>query len=477
MSFAERHGLWTSERAERAAEVVAQAAEQGLELIRFSFADQHGLLRGKTLVVGELASMLKSGCSAPSSLLAKDTAHRTVFPVFSQGAGLDLVQMQGAADMLMLPDPSTFRILPWAAKAGWLLCDLYFTDGAPAAFCSRGLYAKALKAAQERGYAYMAGVELEFHLFKLKDEKLALEDAGQPGAPPEVELTSRGYRYLTEDQFDRLEPVLDKVRDGLQRLGLPLRSLEVEYGPSQCEITLSPLVGAPAADAVVLLRSAVRQIVRRLGYHATFMCRPKIPQVISSGWHLHQSLIGAGGKGVFPSAREGALLSPEGRGYLAGLLTHARAGAVFAAPTINAYRRYRPNSLAPDRASWGADNRGAMIRLIGGGSDPATHLENRIGEPAANPYLYMGAQLFSGLDGVARGLEPPPPSADPYQSDAEGLPRSLAEAVATVKSSDFFREAFGGSFVDYYCRIKESEIARFEAEVSDWEHREYFDTF
>lgn len=477
MGLADRLGIWTSERAEKTAELVSFAQRQGLELIRFSFADQHGLLRGKTLVVSELATALRDGCSAPSSLLAKDTSHKTVFPVFSQGAGLALAQMQGAADMLMLPDPSTFRVLPWAANTGWLLCDLYFSDGRAVPFCSRGLYRKAVQSGADAGYDYMAGVELEFHLFRLKDEKLALEDAGQPGTPPEVLLTSQGYRYLTEDQFDRLEPVLDTMRQGIQALGLPLRSLEVEFGPSQCELTLAPLIGMEAADAVVLLRSAVRQIARRTGHHATFMCRPKIPNVISSGWHLHQSLIGQNGKGAFPADSDSALMSPVGRGYLAGLLEHAGAGAVFAAPTINAYRRYRPNSLAPDRASWGCDNRGAMIRVIGGGTAASTHLENRVGEPAANPYLYMGSQLFAGLDGVRRCLEPAAPSEDPYQCDAPPLPRSLAEAVMAVKSSAFFRDVFGDGFIDYYARMKECEIARFEQEVSDWEHREYFDTF
>jgi glutamine synthetase len=232
-----------------------------------------------------------------------------------------------------------------------------------------------------------------------------------------------------------------------------------------------------AADAVVLLRSAIRQIARRHGYHATFMCRPKIPHVVSSGWHLHQSLITKDGANAFRADGPGDLLSAAGWGYLTGLVEHAPAGAIFAAPTINAYRRYRPNSLAPDRASWGRDNRGAMVRIIGGDGDPATHLENRVGEPAANPYLYMGSQLFAGLDGMARGLKPPPASADPYQSDAAPLPRSLQEATAVAKSSAFFRNAFGVEFMAYYCKIKEYEIARYEAEVSEWEHREYFDTF
>lgn len=477
MGKPDRYGLWSSDRAERAVEVAALAAEQGLESIRCSFVDQHGLLRGKTLMVSELASVLNSGCAAPSSLLAKDTSHRTVFPVFSEGAGLDLAQMQGAADMVMLPDPTSFRVLPWASRTGWLLCDLYFTDGGRAPFCSRGLYARALDQVADAGYAYMAGVELEFHLFRLVDPRLALEDAGQPGTPPDVELTSQGYRYLTEEQFDRLEPVLDKLREGLQGLGLPLRTLEVEFGPSQCELTLAPIVGMPAADAVVLTRSAVRQIARRLGYHATFMCRPRIPNVISSGWHLHQSLVSASGHGIFPASSDEDLLSAEGRGYLGGLLAHARDGALFAAPTINAYRRYRPNSLAPDRANWGCDNRGAMIRVIGGGRDPATHLENRVGEPAANPYLYMAAQLLAGFDGIEHAIDPGAPSGTPYESASAPLPRSLAEAVAAARESAFYREAFGANFIDYYCRIKDFEIARYEAEVSEWEHREYFDTF
>ncbi|MGE3301574.1 MAG: glutamine synthetase family protein [Hyphomonadaceae bacterium] len=476
--FARRHGLWSAERAAAAKEITDLAASAGLNMIRLSCADQHGLLRGKTIMAAQLADAFESGIGAPSSLLAKDTAHRTVFPVFSEGAGLGMAQMQGAADMLLLPDPSTFRILPWAEKTGWLLCDLYFGDGRPVAFSTRGLLAGAVSQAAAKGFDYIAGVELEFHLFKLKDERLALEDSGQPGAPPEVELTSRGYRLLTEEQFDRLEPVLDGFRIGLQALGLPLRSLEVEFGPSQCELTLAPLDGVAAADAVVLLRSAVRQMAQRIGYHVTFMCRPRIPNVMSSGWHLHQSLRARkSGANAFQAAGEGELLSAEGRGFLGGLLAHARDGALFAAPTVNAYRRYRPGSLAPDRANWGVDNRGAMIRVIGGRGDPATHLENRVGEPAANPYLYMAAQLQAGLDGIASGAQAGAPTTEPYQSDAPRLPRSLAEAVSAAKDSAFYRRAFGGDFIDYYAFIKEAELARFEAEVSDWEHREYFDTF
>ena len=181
---------------------------------------------------------------------------------------------------------------------------------------------------------------------------------------------------------------------------------------------------------MVLFRSAVKQIARRHGYHATFMCRPKLPNVFASGWHLHQSIVSRdSGENAFMAKDGGEVLSPFGRGYLAGLLQHARASTVFTTPTINGYKRYRSYSLAPDRAIWGRDNRGVMIRVLGGAGDPATRLENRIGEPAANPYLYMASQILSGLDGVDRGLDPGPSADTPYETKAELLPKTLREAV------------------------------------------------
>jgi glutamine synthetase len=171
------------------------------------------------------------------------------------------------------------------------------------------------------------------------------------------------------------------------------------------------------------------------------------------------------------------VLSPFGRFYLGGLLEHARASAVFTTPTINGYKRYRTYSLAPDRAIWGRDNRGVMIRVLGGPGDAATRLENRIGEPAANPYLYMVSQILSGLDGVDRKLDPGPSADTPYETRAALLPKTLREAVSALDDDPFFRTALGAEFVDYYVHIKNAEIERFQAEVSDWEHREYFEMF
>ena len=477
MSFVERHGLWSSEQIEAAARLRRIVEEQELEVIRLSFPDQHGILRGKALVASEALASLESGCTITTTMFAKDTSHKTVFPVFTAG-GFGMREMEGAADVLMVADPLSFRVLPWAEATGWLLCDVYFADGRPVPFATRNLYRSVLTSLEKRGYDFVAGLEVECHIFKLEDAKMSPEDAGQPGRPPSVSLLSHGYQYLTEQRYDQMEPVLEIVRRDIVALGLPLRSIEVEFGPSQCEFTFKPTIGLEPADNMILLRSAVKQICRRHGYHATFMCRPRLPNVVASGWHLHQSIVSrASGENVFMINDGDDFLSTFGRFYLAGLLHHARASAVFSTPTINGYKRYRSYSLAPDRAIWGRDNRGVMIRVLGGPNDPATRLENRIGEPAANPYLYMASQILSGLDGVDRMLDPGPSADTPYETQAALLPKSLQEAVVALKDDRFFREALGAGFVDYYAHIKNAEIERFRSEVSEWEQREYFEMF
>jgi glutamine synthetase len=480
LSFVERHGLWTDEQREAAVRLRRLTEEEKLNTIRFSFPDQHGILRGKTLVATEALASIESGCSITTTLLAKDTSHRTVFPVFTAGGGFGMSEMQGGGDALMVADPRTFKLLPWAPGTGWLLCDLYFADGRPVPFASRGLYRSVLERLAERGFDFKAGLEIECHIFKVENPRLAPADAGnpgRPGEPPDISLLSQGYQYLTEHRYDQMEPVLELIRRNIVALGLPLRSIEVEYGPSQCEFVFQPAIGIDPADTMVLFRAAVKQICHRNGYHATFMCRPRIPNVMSSGWHLHQSLIDhRGGANAFMTSEpEG--LSKLGKQYMAGLLEHARASAIFSTPTINGYKRYRSYSLAPDRAIWGRDNRGVMIRVLGGPNDRATRLENRIGEPAANPYLYMASQILAGLNGIDRSLDPGASADTPYETKASFLPTSLREAVFALQDDPFFREALGQQFVDYYVYIKNAEIERFQAEVTEWEQREYFETF
>jgi glutamine synthetase len=271
-------------------------------------------------------------------------------------------------------------------------------------------------------------------------------------------------------------------------LGLPLRSLEIELGPSQCEFTFRPQAGLDAADTMILFRTATKQIARRSGLLASFMCRPGLPNLFSSGWHLHMSLIDRRHRNnaFMGDARDG--LSDLALNFLGGLLEHARAAAAFTTPTVNGYKRYRAYALAPDRVIWARDNRGVMVRVLGQPGDPSTHLENRVGEPAANPYLYMASQIYAGLDGMAQGRDPGPSADTPYEAKAPFLPKDLGEALAALRTSDVMRQGFGDAFVDYYAHLKEAELARFKAEssgegdtatgdITAWEQNEYFDLF
>jgi len=461
--FVARHGLWTAAQKVAAADVAERIATLGT--VRFAFSDAHGVVRGKTLVAGEAVRALRAGVTCTLTMLLKDLSGRTAFPIFRRGG-------DGAGDMVMVADPATFHILPWAPHSGWILCDLYRTDGSPHPFSTRALMRRMLDRLGERGLAWRAGLEVEFHLFRLADGPSAPDHIAMPGPPPRVMPLNHGYQYLTELRYDALEPLMEMLRGNLQSLGLPLRSLEVEFGPSQVEVTFGATTGMEPADLMLLFRSATKQVFARQGYLASFMCRPQLPHAASSGWHLHHSIEDAAtGRNLFPHA-DG--LSKLARNWLGGLLRHAAVTAAFSTPTINGYKRYMPNSMAPDHVVWAYDNRAAMVRVVGRPGDPATRLENRIGEPAANPYLYMASQIAAGLDGVATDADPGASADTPYTADAPMLPRSLMAAIAALHDDTCFRAAFGDGFIDYFVDLKEFEIGRFLSEVTDWEQREYF---
>jgi glutamine synthetase len=488
MSFVERHGLWTDDQARQAKAVERAIKKNKLELVRFSFADQHGVLRGKTIMAADAPSLMQSGVTMTTTLLAKDTSHKTVYPVFTAGGGFAMAEMQGGGDFVMVADPATFQVLPWtqnngAPNTGWLLCDIYFTNGKPVPFSTRQIFRDALARLDAEGFDFLAGLEVEFHLFKLENPRLQPQDATWPPQAPEVSLLNQGYQYLTESRFDQIDAALEPIWRGIAALGMPLRSLEIELGPSQCEFTFRPQNGLAAADTMILFRAATKQIARRNGYLASFMCRPGLPNLFSSGWHLHQSLIERKRRTNAFAGDDSDGLSAIGMNYLGGLLAHAHAATAFATPTVNGYKRYRPYTLAPDRAIWARDNRGVMVRVLGQPGDPATRLENRVGEPAANPYLYMASQIYAGLDGMAQRRNPGPSADTPYEAKAPFLPKNLGEALAALRASEVFKKNFGDAFVDYYAHIKDAELARFKAESADqadvtaWEQNEYFDLF
>jgi glutamine synthetase len=404
--------------------------------------------------------------------------------------GID--EMTGSPNITAVPDPATFRVLPWAPGVGWILCDEHFNDGRLFPFSTRQLLRKALGRLGEHGYACVIGAEIEWYLLRVADEHLTEENIGVPGTrgkPIRTTPVEPGYHYYSESAMDLMQPVFDALGDAYAALGLGLRTIENEWGPGQVECTFAPAGALAAADDVFLFRTATRQVCRRLGYFATFMCRPALKGYYASGWHLHQSLVdAASGANLFAPTSASEPLSRLGRSYLAGLLAHAAAATAFTTPTVNGYRRFRANSLAPDRATWGRDHRGAMLRVLGGEGDPATRIENRVGEPAANPYLYILSQVVAGLAGIEADLAPPPADDEPYAAERPRLPKSLAEALDALDQAPLFRGALGDTFVDYFVMLKRSEAGRYQRaldqagatpgeEPTAWEQNEYFDFF
>ena len=391
------------------------------------------------------------------------------------------------------PIPASFRILPWAEATGWMQGQPWFDDGSPVPIDTRRVLQHALERLRQAGWGLKCGLEVEFHIYRIDDRvpdaSLDPAQAAWPGEPPPVTMIHPGYNLLAEGWADMAEEPLRVVQRTAQGLGLPLRSLEIELGPSQVEAVFDATDALTAADQMVLFRNGVRQALRRAGYHATFVCRPPFPNIMSSGWHLHQSLVElAGGRNAFmreapsagvPPSEAQHTLSPVGEHWLAGLLAHGRGMAVFCTPTINGYGRYRPNALAPQSVLWGRDNRGAMLRVLGGAGDPATRIENRIGEPSANPYLYIAAQIHAGLDGIARQLRAPAATLAPYADASTRLPTTLGEALDALAADATLSSAFGPALVDGLVRAKRSELARHDqAEDRDaWQRREYFSRF
>ncbi len=476
-NLAEAAGVDTDERRERVAGVLAEAHSAGLHSVRLAFADQHGMLRGKTLRADLLSGLMENGVGITSALLMKDTAQNNVHPVWAVGSGVGEPSMTGAGDVMMLPDPSTFRILPWVGGTGWLLCDLYTPEANPVGLSTRHVYRAAVDRLDQLGYQFQAGLEVEFHLYQVDNPHLSVTDSR--GAVERLALSHShlGYVYLGEGRQDKIEPFLELLRADLSAIGLAPRSMELELGPSQVELTFSPSVGLVPADEAVFLRSAIKQIAHRNGLHATFMSRPNLPNSFTSGWHLHQSLLDSQtGENLFVPTDGSSPLSSLGASYVAGLLAKAAESCLLTTPTITGYKRYRPDSLAPDRIAWGCENRGAMLRIVGGANDPATRVENRVGDSGANPYLYLASQVLSGLAGIQAGAEPPPPTDLPYQ-DAAGprLHRNLGDAIEAFAASSFYREVLGDPFVDYLVAIKQNEWSRFLSAVTDWEQEEYFD--
>lgn len=368
----------------------------------------------------------------------------------------------GYPDMLATPDLSTLVELPWEPDVACCLSDLS-RDGEPEPTDMRNLVRRAEGALDELGFSAKIGPELEFFL---------CEPDGDGGWRRYVDNLS--MVYTVGPQVDP-QGVLKGLLGGCAALGIGAIAANHEYMNSQYEINLSECAPLEAADNAFRFKAAVKDYAAQRGLLATFMGKPFNDQG-GSGLHLHISL-DRDGSNCFddPDATDG--VGPLLSQFTAGVLAHAQALMAFLNPTVNAYRRILPDSLAPTHCNWGWDNRTTLIRIPperGGGS----RVEIRVGDGAANPHLVTAAVLFAGLDGIRNELEPPAPiDGDAYAIDpeiqGEPLPLSLGTALDALEADATLREAVGAEIVDTFLAIKRFELDRYRQHTSDWDLAEY----
>jgi len=435
--------------------LVEELRAKGVDVIRVSYSDLIGVDRGRDVLLDELESVMSHGIAFC----------RAVYHTSPMG---DVVPVQGGLeaglpDISAHPDLSTLTDLPWEPGAMWCLADTSVLGGAAAGEAPREIARRVMDHLHELGLHAVVGPELEFYLL----EEDATSHTGwrrYADAPGNVYVVGR-----KGDPKGMLLTMLRHLRDA----DLQVTAANHEFSPGQFEINLNHSELLDAADRAFRMKSAVQEIARHEGMLATFMAKPFNDEG-GSGFHLHVSIVDNDYTNVFgdPDGEHG--LSDTGRHAIAGVLAHAPALAAILNPTINSYKRFGPDTLAPWLVDWGLDNRSAMVRIPperGG----AARMEVRLGDATANPYLAIAAVGAAAYLGIKNSLEPPSPL-EGYGYDPESapmLPQSLTEALDALEADTEFRRTIGDFFVESFLAYKRNEVERFNHHVTDWEFREY----
>jgi glutamine synthetase len=441
-----------------------QARVEGgeIETVIVAFPDLYGRLLGKRL---DARFFLESAGSHACDYLL--TADMNMEPV----QGYRFANWEGGyGDFHLLPDFDTLRAAAWLEKTALVVCDVAAPDShALIPLAPRSILKRQTERAARMGYRVMAGSELEYYLFRTSFREAA--EAGYSGLRPAAWYLE-DYHLL---QGAREEDLHARVRRGLNESGIPVESTKGEWGKGQHELNLRYAEALEMADRHVLFKQCLKETADRLGLSVTFMAKFDASQAGSS-CHLHCSLWREDANAFAGERDFGPLRASELFGwFLAGWILHAPEFMVFYAPTVNSYKRYKAGSWAPTRLSWSYDNRTAAFRVVGHAQ--SLRIECRIPGADCNPYLGFAAAIASGLDGIERRLEPPPPlCGDSYKAaELAPLPRSLGEAVECFRSSSFVRQALGEDVVEHYAHFYQVEQEAYEAAVTDWERRRYFE--
>jgi glutamine synthetase len=440
---------------EKIAPVAAPAAtEEGTPVtsIRVLYPDLHGIARGKDVPISEFDHVIEKGLCFCSAVMGTDLRHTPV-----------VGGEEGYPDLIARPDMTTMLSLPWEPGVASCLADLEPAAGGHPIADPRGAVRRAVAALAELGLEPIVGPELEFFL---------VERDGDGRIRRRVDQLSMVYTVGPQADPGGL---VRGMTESLAQLGQGAFAVNHEFMNGQYEINLRHAGALVAADRAFRLKTAVKDIAAQNGLIATFMGKPFNDQG-GSGMHLHLSL-DRDGRNAFdaPGAEQG--VAGELHAFTAGVLAHAPALMALLNPTINAYRRIQPDSLAPTHANWGWDNRATFIRIPperGG----ATRIEIRVGDGGANPYLAIAAVLAAGTHGIRDSLVPPPAvEGDAYRAapDVIGaeLPASLDAALDALEADDVLRAALGPEIVETFLAVKRFEVERHRAWVSDWEIDEY----
>jgi glutamine synthetase len=424
-----------------------------VDVVRVSYPDLLGVDRGRDVLVEQLAAAEGHGLAFC----------RAVYHTSPMG---DVVPVQGGLeaglpDILVRPDLATLTRLPWEPNAAWCLGDAITPDGQPAPESPRAVVRRVADQISALGLSLICGPELEFFVCE--------QDADGSWRRYANDL---GNVYVVGRKGDPRGLLLRMLRQ-LRDAGLQVTAANHEFSPGQFEINLGHSGMTDAADRSFRLKSAVQEIARQQDLLATFMAKPFNDEG-GSGFHVHASLNDGTGANIFgdPGAPDG--ISATGRYAIGGVLRHARAMSALLNPTINSFKRFGPDTLAPWLIDWGLDNRSAMVR-IPPERGPAARMEVRLGDAAANPYLgiaAVGAAVFLGI----RDQVEPPPKLEGYGYDpasADMLPARLADALDALEADTELGDVLGRYFVDSFMAYKRNEIERFERFVTDWEFREY----
>ncbi|AHF06743.1 type I glutamate--ammonia ligase [Desulfitobacterium metallireducens] len=436
-------------------DVLREASEKGVKFIRLQFTDIFGVLKNVAITIEQLEKALDG-------------------ELMFDGSSIEGFARIEESDMYLYPDPNTFLVFPWRSTDGGvarLICDVYNSDGTPFEGCPRCTLKRVIAEAQEMGYVWNVGPELEFFLFQTDAE----------GRPTTITQDKAGYFDMAP--IDRGEEARRDMVLALEYMGFEIEASHHEVAPGQHEIDFKYSNALDIADKIATFRLVVRTIAQRHGLHATFMPKP-ILGIAGSGMHTNQSLFKDGRNAFY--AQEGNMqLSEEAFHYIAGLLKHARSFAAITNPTINSYKRLVPGYEAPCYIAWSGRNRSPLIR-IPGKRGSSTRIELRSPDPSCNPYLALAVQLKAGLDGIKNRMNPPASvDLNIYELNAEqrsahgieSLPESLLEALQELSKDSVIQAALGPHIYSRFIEAKKKEWDRYNVTVHSWEIEEYLQMY